>query len=163
MLLALAPSTLLSCRKLTIIATALPDSSQRRSIASAECRCVSHRHVHAHEPHVTGPACMQEFCNGGSLREALMLGVFGGGPRALRRRWGPITAMLRGVAKGLAYVHAQSIVHGDVNPANILLQARPVPLPPVSLSLSVLGARYHGAALSWPLISPRSRRFAKEE
>ena len=67
---------------------------------------------------------LQEFCNGGSLREALMLGVFGGGPDALPRRWAPITAVLRGLAEGLAYVHGQSIVHGDVNPANILLQVR---------------------------------------
>ena len=65
---------------------------------------------------------VQEFCNGGTLRQALQREYFSG--RRLRRRWGPIMHMLTGIAHGMAYVHSMRIIHGDLNPSNILLKVR---------------------------------------
>jgi Protein kinase domain len=64
----------------------------------------------------------QEFCNGGSLRQALQRGYFSA--RKMAGRWAPLTGVLRGIAEGMAYVHSKRICHGDLNPANILLKAR---------------------------------------
>ena len=76
----------------------------------------------------TGRVCykcgarMQEFCNGGSMRQALSRGLFGG---RLRRRWQPIILSLKSIASGMDYMHAKRICHGDLNPNNILIKVRP--------------------------------------
>eukprot|EP00892_Ulva_mutabilis_P000885 jgi/Ulvmu1/10798/UM069_0033.1 len=62
---------------------------------------------------------VQEFCNGGSLRNAISRGMFG--PR-LRWRWQPIMTALKDIAAGMDYMHAKRICHGDLNPNNILLK-----------------------------------------
>ena len=64
---------------------------------------------------------MQEFCNGGSLRQAISRGMFG---KRLRWRWQPIVASLQGIASGMDYMHAKRICHGDLNPNNVLLKVR---------------------------------------
>jgi serine/threonine protein kinase len=67
---------------------------------------------------------VQEFCNGGSLRQALADGMFG---VRLRQRWRPILSALEGVAAGMDYMHSKRICHGDLNPANVLLTVRCLP------------------------------------
>ncbi|KXZ56483.1 hypothetical protein GPECTOR_1g432 [Gonium pectorale] len=71
---------------------------------------------------------LQEFCSGGSLKEALgSRGALGGGVLA-----GGIHAALAlrlafDVAAGLRHVHAAGIVHGDVSAGNVLLARRSAP------------------------------------
>jgi serine/threonine protein kinase len=65
--------------------------------------------------------CLQEFCNGGNLRRAVDRGYFSG---AFRNRWKTITQLLTGVVAGMEYVHSKRILHGDLNPSNILLKVR---------------------------------------
>lgn len=70
---------------------------------------------------------MQEFCSGGSLRQALQAHMFG---ERLKHRWQPICSILEGIASGMEYMHAKRICHGDLNPNNVLLTVRPcLPLP----------------------------------
>lgn len=72
-------------------------------------------------------AAVQEFCNGGSMRQAISRGMFG---KRLRRRWRPIVAALESIASGMDYMHAKRFCHGDLNPNNVLLKARsPSPFP----------------------------------
>eukprot|EP00892_Ulva_mutabilis_P009188 jgi/Ulvmu1/6641/UM003_0279.1 len=63
---------------------------------------------------------VQEFCNGGSLREAVACGFFT--VDAMPRRWGPLMLVLADIAGGMAHMHAKRICHGDLNPSNILLK-----------------------------------------
>eukprot|EP00892_Ulva_mutabilis_P006166 jgi/Ulvmu1/3921/UM018_0144.1 len=65
---------------------------------------------------------VQEFCNGGSMRQAIARGVFG---PSLRRRWRPIMSILEDIASGMDYMHAKRICHGDLNPNNVLLKFNP--------------------------------------
>lgn len=62
---------------------------------------------------------VQEFCTGGSLRQALQGNMFG---ERLQQRWVPICSMLEGIASGMQHVHSKRICHGDLNPNNVLLQ-----------------------------------------
>lgn len=84
---------------------------------------------------------MQELCNGGSLQEALADGLFG---CRLWPRWLPILTLLHGIASGMAYMHANLIRHGDLNPNNIFLKVRDVPSfchpPPPPHLLRVVGS-----------------------
>jgi serine/threonine protein kinase len=68
---------------------------------------------------------LQEFCTGGILRQALQGNMFG--PQ-LQQRWLPICSILEGIASGMDYMHAKRICHGDLNPNNVLLHVRPLPL-----------------------------------
>ena len=65
---------------------------------------------------------MQEFCNGGSLRDALAAGLFN--RQNMPLRWAPTMAVLLDVARGMAYMHGKRICHGDLNPANVLFKVR---------------------------------------
>jgi serine/threonine protein kinase len=65
---------------------------------------------------------VQEFCNGGTLRQAVNEGLFTS--RRLPARWEPILNILRGVAAAMQFVHDRRICHGDLNPSNILLKVR---------------------------------------
>ena len=69
---------------------------------------------------------MQEFCNGGSLRDALGAGLFR--TAHMPQRWRPLVGVLSDVAAGMEYMHAKRICHGDLNPSNLLIKARPSPL-----------------------------------
>ena len=73
---------------------------------------------------------MQEYCNGGSLRSALQRGMFA--QVGMPDRWRSVQSAMRGLAAGMAYTHSKRICHGDLNPSNVLLKARPSPpsLPP---------------------------------
>ena len=39
-------------------------------------------------------------------------------------RWACLHGILAGIAGGMEYVHAKRILHGDLNPSNILLKVR---------------------------------------
>jgi tRNA A-37 threonylcarbamoyl transferase component Bud32 len=67
-------------------------------------------------------AWLQEFCNGGSLRQALVSGALQS--PALRRRWPVVTGVLADIADGMHHIHGKRICHGDLNPSNILLKVR---------------------------------------
>ncbi|KAG2491887.1 hypothetical protein HYH03_009839 [Edaphochlamys debaryana] len=64
---------------------------------------------------------VQEFCDGGSLRHAIearsFLSPSTGTPQM---EW--VLQMSREVAAGLQYLHEHNIIHGDLNPANVLLK-----------------------------------------
>jgi serine/threonine protein kinase len=65
---------------------------------------------------------VQEFCNGGSLGDAISDGIFG--MARTRMHWRRVVSTLLDVARGMAYIHSMRICHGDLNPANVLLQVR---------------------------------------
>ena len=65
---------------------------------------------------------LQEFCNGGSLANAISYGLFD--PDAVSMHWKRVICTLQDIASGMAYIHSKRICHGDLNPANILLKAR---------------------------------------
>ncbi|GIL86279.1 hypothetical protein Vretifemale_14684 [Volvox reticuliferus] len=64
---------------------------------------------------------VQEFCDGGSLRHAIearsFLNSATGSPQM---EW--VLQMAREIAVGLQYLHEHNIIHGDLNPANVLLR-----------------------------------------
>ncbi|GLI68315.1 hypothetical protein VaNZ11_012676, partial [Volvox africanus] len=64
---------------------------------------------------------VQEFCDGGSLRHAIearsFLNSATGSPQM---EW--VLQMAREIAGGLQYLHEHNIIHGDLNPANVLLR-----------------------------------------
>lgn len=66
---------------------------------------------------------VQEFCNGGSLRAAIDRGFFR--THHLPQRWSPIIAVLKHICTGMAYMHGKKVLHGDLNPSNVLLQVPP--------------------------------------
>lgn len=66
--------------------------------------------------------CAQEFCNGGSLRHALLRGYFDFSTSAAR--WEALMQVLGAVASGMDYMHSKRICHGDLNPSNVLFKAR---------------------------------------
>jgi serine/threonine protein kinase len=70
---------------------------------------------------VTFPA-LQEFCNGGSLRQALNKGYYS--IEGMPHRWSVISMHLRAIAEGMDYMHSKRICHGDLNPSNILFKVR---------------------------------------
>jgi serine/threonine protein kinase len=78
--------------------------------------------------------CVQEFCTGGSLRQALQGDMFGG---RLLQRWAPVCRLLEGIASGMDYMHGKRILHGDLNPNNILLNVCLLPSLPFLDKLSI--------------------------
>ena len=92
---------------------------------------------------------MQEFCNGGNLRRAVDRGYFAG---ASPHRWASISGLLMGIAGGMEYVHGKRILHGDLNPSNIL-KVRPL----LCMDAEMLNAPCWGALLSPLLGCPAPR------
>jgi serine/threonine protein kinase len=67
-------------------------------------------------------ACMQEYCNGGSLRDLLHGRAFV--QHGMVSHWSSVMLVMQGIAAGMAYVHSKRICHGDLNPSNVLLKVR---------------------------------------
>jgi serine/threonine protein kinase len=67
---------------------------------------------------------VQEFCNGGSLRDALSQGLFR--TQHMPQRWLPLMHVLTNIANGMVYIHGCRICHGDLNPSNLLFKVRVV-------------------------------------
>jgi serine/threonine protein kinase len=65
---------------------------------------------------------LQEYCNGGSLREAIQKGLFTS--KRLPNRFAVIMTLLCHIADGIQYMHSKRICHGDLNPSNVLLKVR---------------------------------------
>eukprot|EP00892_Ulva_mutabilis_P005445 jgi/Ulvmu1/3272/UM151_0020.1 len=63
---------------------------------------------------------LQEYCNGGSLANAISAGLFH--PDTVRAHWQRVTDILQDIAEGMAYIHSKRICHGDLNPSNVLLK-----------------------------------------
>jgi serine/threonine protein kinase len=63
---------------------------------------------------------VQEFCNGGSLRDALTKGLFR--TQHMPQRWLPLMHVLTNIANGMVYIHGRRICHGDLNPSNLLFK-----------------------------------------
>ena len=63
---------------------------------------------------------MQEFCNGGSLRQALEGGALT--CTALSHRWLVTTELLCGIAAGMEGMHQHRICHGNLNAGAVHLQ-----------------------------------------
>ena len=73
---------------------------------------------------------IQEFCNGGSLADALAAGMFAS--TRMSTRWRLIVHVLMGIARGMGHMHSKRITHGDLNPANVLFKVRAAaPLTPL--------------------------------
>lgn len=73
--------------------------------------------------HASLPPCppTQEYCAKGSLLEAIDRGALlapGGGPNLAA-----VLMAAREIAGAMVYLHSQGVIHGDLTPSNILLQA----------------------------------------
>jgi serine/threonine protein kinase len=95
------------------------------------------------------PVHVQEYCNAGTLRDAVLAGRFlAADAGGFECRWLAISACLRDVAAGMDYLHGRRCCHGDLNPANVLFKvprcfvAMPQPWG-VEFGCSVLRARCH--------------------
>lgn len=84
---------------------------------------------------------VQELCNGGSLRNALLRGVLA--PGALRPRWPSILRILCGVAAGMDYMHVLRVFHGALMPANILFKVRATPRVSPVITAPAAGQHIH--------------------
>lgn len=89
---------------------------------SHDIRTVTHPGPGVQEHGVYKFHLLQEYCNGGSLSEAVAEGCFSAG--ALRRRWQSILSLLRDIAEGMDYIHSCRICHGDLSPSHIMLKVR---------------------------------------
>jgi hypothetical protein len=63
---------------------------------------------------------IQKFANGASLESALAAGAFS--PPLMKKRWGPIMHLLKGVVAGMAYLHKSRICLACLSPSQIFLQ-----------------------------------------
>jgi serine/threonine protein kinase len=65
---------------------------------------------------------MQEYCNGGNLKDSIAAGYFSVGN--MPHRWSPMIAVMGSIVDGMEYMHSRRIIHGDLNPSNVLLKVR---------------------------------------
>ncbi|KIY93963.1 hypothetical protein MNEG_13998 [Monoraphidium neglectum] len=64
---------------------------------------------------------VQEFCNGGSLRQAVDARTIFWDSEAKQPRMRDILSTAMDIAAGLEHLHSKQIVHGDLTPSNVLL------------------------------------------
>jgi serine/threonine protein kinase/Tol biopolymer transport system component len=101
------------------VAAALLDESSRRRFLQEARMASALNHPHILTVHEAGETdgrqyLVTEFVDGGTLREWA---------EADRRTWRQVIELLIGVADGLATAHQAGILHRDVKPANILVNA----------------------------------------
>lgn len=65
---------------------------------------------------------MQELCNGGSLRRAQQRGLFGVDNPT---QWQRASLTLLHISTAMAYVHANRVMHGALNPNHVFFKVRP--------------------------------------
>lgn len=65
--------------------------------------------------------CVQESCNGGSLREAIDEGCFA---RVSQCSWQRVNGVLQDIAAALEHAHARDLCHGSLTPSAIFLSVR---------------------------------------
>jgi serine/threonine protein kinase len=97
---------------------ALRKRADRWGIATARCASLAaHPRVTRHPP-TTHPPQVVEFCDAGTLADAVRSGKLGprGAPDIAR-----VLVRLRDIASGLAYLHSRNVLHGDLKAANVLL------------------------------------------
>ncbi|KAG2446238.1 hypothetical protein HXX76_000830 [Chlamydomonas incerta] len=88
---------------------------------------------------------IQEFADGGTLRRALDRGVFHD-PHTGLPRLDALLDIAQGVAAALAHLHTKNVVHGDLNPKNVLLKIAPLPMGGMGLSMSTARSSASGSA-----------------
>ncbi|GAX80144.1 hypothetical protein CEUSTIGMA_g7582.t1 [Chlamydomonas eustigma] len=66
---------------------------------------------------------VQELCDRGSLREALDLGLFHGGPEGDDVNYPTVLETALDVARGMRHLHSCNILHSDLKALNVLLQS----------------------------------------
>ncbi|KAG2484809.1 hypothetical protein HYH03_016461 [Edaphochlamys debaryana] len=98
---------------------------------------------------------VQEFCDAGSLASALDRRLFHDG--AGMPNLALTLCTLADIARGMSHIHARSIVHGDLNPTNIMLRSLPGPgtggLPRVmsgAAGISASGSHGGGSGCATP-------------
>lgn len=76
---------------------------------------------------VSGPThrtwIVMEFCDKGSLRNAIADGVFFLDKQRTKPKISTVLLMALDIASGLQYLHANGIIHGDVKAENVLLKS----------------------------------------
>ncbi|PNW77165.1 hypothetical protein CHLRE_10g425000v5 [Chlamydomonas reinhardtii] len=88
---------------------------------------------------------IQEFADGGTLRRALDRGVFHD-PHTGLPRMDALLDIAQGVAAALAHLHSKNVVHGDLNPKNVLLKIAPLPMGGLGFSASAARSSVSGSA-----------------
>ncbi|KAF8334303.1 kinase-like domain-containing protein [Cantharellus anzutake] len=93
------------------------------------------------------PGLVPSWSDGGNIRSFL------GGTHDFPSRW----ALIRGIADGLHHLHLQEIVHGDIQPENIVLSRDGKP------QLCDFGLLCIISETSTPIVNPNSWRYSAPE
>ncbi len=82
---------------------------------------------------------LQEFCNQGSLADAVEKGAFRRADNMFECDYAPLLATAREIASAMCYLHSCRIVHSDLSSNNVLLASS-------EKVRATRAARYPGAA-----------------
>lgn len=65
--------------------------------------------------------CLQEYCNKGSLLDAIDRGLFRRGDDIFEPEYGVMLRIAKEIAFAMSHLHDLRILHGDLTPNNVLL------------------------------------------